>query len=127
MKPGAKILVIEDEKGIALALRLTLSGAGYDVCQAADGMSGLEKALAAQPDLILLDLILPRLSGFLVLEGLKQNMETRNIPVFILTAKAEEGDICKARSLGANEYLVKPVRAAELLQLIARYLNGEVS
>lgn len=122
---NAKILVVDDEKGIALALRFTLTGAGYKVIEAADGMDGLDKALVQQPDLVLLDLVLPKLSGFLVLEGLKQNPETQKIPVFILSAKAEEEDIRKARSLGASEYLVKPFRLAELLQLIQHYLKGK--
>ena len=120
---AAKILVIEDEKGIALAMRFTLQGAGYSVIMASDGMSGLEKAIFERPALILLDLILPRLSGFLVLEGLKQNEETRRIPVFITSAKAEEADVQRAKALGANEYLVKPFRTGEMLRLIQSYLK----
>jgi DNA-binding response OmpR family regulator len=113
-----KILVIDDEKGIAMALRFTLQGAGYIVISAVDGVSGMEKAFSELPDAILLDLVLPKLNGFLVLEGLKQNEETRTIPVIVLSARADEEDIRKARSLGASEYLVKPVKSAELLQLI---------
>jgi two-component system, OmpR family, alkaline phosphatase synthesis response regulator PhoP len=120
-----KILLVEDEKGIALALRHTLNGAGYDVWPAEDGMAGLEIALSKRPDLILLDLVLPKLNGFLVLEGLKQNEGTKTIPVFVISAKAEETDIRKARKLGAAEYLVKPFRSAELLTLISQYINKE--
>jgi DNA-binding response OmpR family regulator len=118
-----KILLVEDEKGIAMALRYTLGGAGYEVIHAGDGMTGLEYALSRQPDLVLLDLVLPKINGFLVLEGLKQNDDTRNIPVFVTSARAEEADIRRARRLGADEYLVKPFRTSELLLLLEEYLE----
>ncbi len=102
-----KILFIEDESALQKTFGDILKNKGYKVIKALDGESGLRSVKEEKPDLILLDLILPKMDGFEVLKGLKGNEETKNIPVIILTNLEETGDIQKALELGATTYLVK--------------------
>ena len=102
-----KILFIEDESALQKTFGDILKNKGYEVIKALDGESGLRSAKEERPDLILLDLILPRMDGFNVLKGLKASEETKNIPVIILTNLEETEDIQKALELGATTYLVK--------------------
>ncbi len=101
------ILFIEDESALQRTIGDILKSKDYRVIKALDGESGLRSAKEERPDLILLDLILPRMDGFKVLKGLKTNEETKNIPVIILTNLEETEDIQKALELGATTYLVK--------------------
>ena len=100
-----KILVIEDEATLQKALNDVLAQEGYDVLNALDGMSGLDIALKENPDLILLDIILPKMDGFEVLKRLKE--KESKIPIIILTNLSDISDIQKALDLGATTYLVK--------------------
>ena len=100
-----KILVIEDEATLQKALNDVLVQEGYDVLSALDGMSGLNLALKENPDLILLDIILPKMDGFEVLKKLKE--KDSQIPIIILTNLSDINDIQKALDLGATTYLVK--------------------
>ncbi|MDO8265061.1 MAG: response regulator [Candidatus Parcubacteria bacterium] len=102
-----KILFIEDETALQKTLGEVLIQEGYEVISALDGETGMELAETKNPDLILLDLILPKLNGFEVLEKLKENPATKNIPVIILTNLEKMEDIGKAMELGAKSYLVK--------------------
>lgn len=102
-----KILFIEDERGLQNALGDLLKKEGFEVISAFDGKTGLELAKEKKPDLILLDLILPKLPGFEVLRELKKEKETKNIPVIILTNLEEISEVNKALELGATTYLVK--------------------
>ncbi|OIP75876.1 MAG: hypothetical protein AUK07_00775 [Parcubacteria group bacterium CG2_30_36_21] len=102
-----KILFIEDESALQKTFGDILKNKGYGVLKALDGESGLRSAQGERPDLILLDLILPKMDGFEVLKELKENEETKNIPVIILTNLEETEDIQKALELGATTYLVK--------------------
>jgi len=102
-----KILFIEDESALQKTFGDILKNKGYGVLKALDGESGLRSAKGERPDLILLDLILPKMDGFEVLKELKENEETKNIPVIILTNLEETEDIQKALELGATTYLVK--------------------
>jgi len=101
------ILFIEDESALQRTIGDILKSKGYKVIKALDGESGLRSAKEEKPDLILLDLILPKMDGFEVLRGLKVSEETKNIPVIILTNLEETEDIQKALELGATTYLVK--------------------
>ena len=101
------ILFIEDESALQRTIGDILKSKDYKVIKALDGESGLRSAKEERPDLILLDLILPRMDGFKVLKGLKTSEETKNIPVIILTNLEETEDIQKALELGATTYLVK--------------------
>lgn len=102
-----KILFVEDEAALQEAMGGFLSSAGYKVINALDGEIGLRLAESEQPDLILLDLVLPKFGGFEVLERLKNNDKTKEIPVIILTNMENMNDINKAIELGASTYLVK--------------------
>jgi CheY-like chemotaxis protein len=102
-----KILFIEDEAALQKTLGELLRGEGYEVVSAIDGESGLRLAKEIKPDLILLDLILPKILGLKVLENLKSDPETKEIPVIILTNIEDTAGIEKAIELGATTYLVK--------------------
>ncbi len=102
-----KILFIEDEASLQKTISDTLKSAGYDVLQALDGEIGLRLAQTEKPDLILLDLIIPRKTGFEVLAELKKNPETNDLPVIVFTNLEALKDVERALSAGADTYLVK--------------------
>ena len=102
-----KILFIEDESVLQKTFERALRAEGYDVISALDGESGVKLAQTQSPDLILLDIILPKLNGFDVLKRLKEDSKTKEIPVIILTNLERMSDIDKALELGATTYLVK--------------------
>ena len=101
------ILFIEDESALQKTFGEVLGQEGYKIIPALDGETGLKLAKTKNPDLILLDLILPKIHGFDVLKKLKETEETKNIPVIILTNLEEVGDINKALEMGVTTYLVK--------------------
>jgi DNA-binding response OmpR family regulator len=103
----AKILFIEDESAVQKTVGEVLKQEGYEVISALDGEIGLRLAQTNKPDLILLDLILPKLHGLEVLKGLKENEQTKQIPVIVLTNLEDMSDIEKALEIGATTYLVK--------------------
>lgn len=102
-----KILFIEDESALQKTLGEILRQEDYEIISALDGETGLRLANAKKPDLILLDLVLPRIHGFEVLKKLKENAETKAIPVLVLTNLEDVKDIEKVLNLGATTYLVK--------------------
>lgn len=120
---GKKILLVEDEKNVILGVRTCLDAVGYDVEIVEDGEEALNAVSREHPDLILLDLLLPKLDGFEVLKVLKNNPETAKIPVIVLTAKAEEEDRQRALDLGANNYMTKPFKPQELWDRLKDYLS----
>ncbi len=102
-----KILFIEDESALQKTFGEVLTQEGYDVVKAMDGEEGLRLAQSEKPDLILLDLILPKMHGFEVLKQLKDDEETKDIPIIVLTNLESTDDVEKALELGATTYLVK--------------------
>lgn len=102
-----KVLIVEDDASMRNILSEKISGEGFKVSQAGDGQQGLELALAEHPDLILLDLLLPKLSGLDLLEGLRKDEEGRKIPVFVLTNLSENSIIYKSLALDAFAYFIK--------------------
>jgi two-component system, OmpR family, phosphate regulon response regulator PhoB len=113
-----RVLVIEDERDLVEGLVYNLQREGYDTIVAHDGQEGLRKAQTLLPDLILLDIMLPTLSGTEVLRDLRAGERTRDIPVIILSAKAEETDQVVGFSLGADDYVTKPFSPRVLMQKI---------
>ncbi len=102
-----KVLIVEDEEILLTALSEELKQEGFDVAGAKDGQEGVEKAASEKPDLILLDLVMPRLDGIGALKQLKENDDTRAIPVVILTNLSDYDKVSDALSMGAMDYLVK--------------------
>ncbi len=116
--PRLRILIIEDERGLTEVLEYNLKREGYETVLAHDGQEGLRKAQTLLPDLILLDIMLPGLSGFDVCRELRSGERTRDIPIIIISAKAEETDQIVGFSLGADDYVTKPFHVKVLLQRI---------
>lgn len=110
-----KILIVEDEKNIALTLAYNLMQAGYAYDVATDGEEGLNKALSGGFDLILLDLMLPKMDGFTVCKNVRQKLST---PIIILTARVDEVDKIMGLDIGADDYVTKPFAINELLSRI---------
>jgi DNA-binding response OmpR family regulator len=119
MAQAAKVLIIEDEADFLRIYSDLLSSKGYQVLQAADGQSGMEAIIADGPDVVLLDLILPELSGFEILERVRQTPEISNLPIIIFSVLGDQDKINKALQLGANDYAVKGFSSpAEILRKI---------
>lgn len=116
--PQPRILVIEDERALTKVLTYNLEREGYEVAVAHDGQEGLRKAQTLLPDLVLLDLMLPVLGGLEVCRELRGGERTRDIPIIMLTAKAEETDQIVGFSMGADDYVTKPFSVKVLLQRI---------
>lgn len=103
------ILIIDDEEPIRDLLKLTLKSAGFDtILESSNGEDGLALAARYKPDLILLDLMLPRMDGLSVCRHLKNSPDTKMIPIIMLTAKSDESDIVVGLEMGANDYITKP-------------------
>ena len=119
-----KILVIEDDAKISAALRVRLGAAGYQVVSAADGFSGLKMAMSHQPDLILLDIMMPVGMGFSVAERLK-DLGLGDIPIIFITASKRAGLRKMAQQLGAAGFFEKPYDAEELLAAISLILDSQ--
>ena len=116
--PRTRVLLIEDERALTEVLAYNLQREGYETLVAHDGQEGLRKAQTLLPDLIILDIMLPLLSGLDVCRELRAGERTRDIPIIILTAKAEETDQVVGFSLGADDYVTKPFSVKVLLQRI---------
>ena len=124
-----KVLVIDDEAPIRLLCRVNLEAEGMDVLEAADGPSGLDKARTERPDVILLDVMMPRLDGWRVAEELLLDQSTSRIPIVFLTARAEFRDRARGLDIGGVDYVTKPFNPLELAPLVedvlARVERGE--
>src|SRR5436189_3052014 len=123
---GKKIMIIEDESDVADLLTLNLRKAGFRTSTAADGASGLQRARDDRPDFLILDLMLPKMSGLEVCRILKSDTATSHIPILMLTAKAEEVDRIIGLEFGADDYVTKPFSPREVgLRVRAILRRGE--
>jgi DNA-binding response OmpR family regulator len=120
---GTKILVIDDEAPIRLLCRVNLEAEGMQVLEAADGPSGLEQARERQPDVVLLDVMMPGLDGWRVAEELLSDDRTRDIPIIFLTARAEFRDRARGLDIGGVDYVTKPFNPLELAPLVRGLLE----
>jgi DNA-binding response OmpR family regulator len=118
-----KVLVIDDEAPIRLLCRVNLEAEGMEVLEAADGPSGLDKARAGRPDVILLDVMMPGLDGWRVAEQLLDDPTTTGIPIVFLTARAEFRDRAKGLDIGGVDYITKPFNPLELAPLVRDLLD----
>lgn len=118
-----KILLVEDEQAQVLTIKDRLEFEGYEVIIAADGQEGLEKARREKPDLIMLDLMLPKIDGYKVCRMLKFDEKYKHIPIIMLTARAQEEDKKLGFEVCANAYITKPFEADVLLAKIKELLE----
>jgi DNA-binding response OmpR family regulator len=119
-----RILIIEDEREISLILKMRLENAGYDVKQAFDGEEGLNMVKADVPDLILLDIILPKRGGLQVLDDIKKDKSSEKIPVILVTGLTQEIEEVRKGALRADGCFLKPFDSVELLATIADFLKS---
>lgn len=119
----AKILIVDDEFESLKLTGMVLHARGYQVVAARDGAQALDKAVREEPDLVILDVMMPGMSGYEVCRRLRANPRTASIPVLMFTAKSQVMDRVVGFEAGADEYLVKPVRPAELLSRVEKILN----
>jgi DNA-binding response OmpR family regulator len=118
-----RIVIVEDEKDMADLVARRLTREGYAVETASDGVAGLDKIRSRLPDLALVDIMLPRMSGLDLLSELRKEPRTANIPVVIMTAKGEESDVVLGLHLGADDYVVKPFSLSVLTARVAAVLR----
>jgi DNA-binding response OmpR family regulator len=118
-----RILVVDDEEEILKVLWYRLNAAGFDVITAKDGPEGYEKACKEKPDLIVLDLMLPKLDGYKVCRMLKFDEKYKSIPIILVTARAEDNDKKLGREVGADAYVTKPYEAEVLLGKISELIR----
>ena len=112
--PRPKVLIVEDDRAIAEVLQYNLNNAGYETIISTDGQDALNQARLKLPDLVILDLMIPVIDGLEVCKRLRALPETRDAPILILTAKGEETDQIVGFSVGADDYVVKPVSYTHL-------------
>ena len=117
-RSAGRVLVVEDERDVAELLRYNLAKDGYDVVVAATGAEAVKQAHEAHPDVVLLDIMVPQLNGWEICRRLKQDAETRAIPVIMVTGRVEEGDKVLGFEVGADDYVTKPFSPRELLARI---------
>lgn len=120
-----KILFVEDEVDLIAMLQVRIEASGYEFLSADDGETGLEVALAEKPDLILLDLIMPKMNGYELCYSLKNNDEMKNIPIIIITASGAKKLEQKCIELGVEEIMHKPFDSSYLIERIAFHLNSK--
>ena len=120
-----KIVLAEDEPQIARLVEFKLKKEGYQVVSKGNGEEALAAIKAEKPDLILLDVMMPVMDGYEVLRRVKEDENLKNIPVVMLTAKAQERDVVKGIDLGAEDYITKPFHPAELLARVKKILGRE--
>ncbi len=114
---------MDDEPNVCELISEIVKGGGYEAHTAGGGHEGLEKASSVKPDLILLDVMMPVLNGWQMLERLRNNSDTEHIPVVMLTAKSETDALFRSRQLKVLDYFIKPVEGDELIRFIRRYLD----
>ncbi len=118
-----KVLIVDDEPDIVESIRFNLEGENIDCVEANDGEEALFQAKMAAPDLILLDVMLPKMNGYEVCRILKYDEEREHIPVIMLTSRTQDTDKLMGERVSADEYVCKPFIMDELVSMIKKYLN----
>jgi len=118
-----KILIAEDERDIRDLITFTLKFAGYEVVAAGDGQEALEKALVEIPDMIMMDVRMPRMTGYEACQRMKGEPAIKDIPVVFLSAKGQDAEIRTGLDMGAEEYLLKPFAPTELVERVGELLT----
>ena len=117
-----KILVVEDDPGALRLAQYVLQYEGYEGLTATNGLVGLKKAQTEQPDLVVLDVMLPGIDGFEICHRLRANPQTAQLPILMLSAKAQAVDKATGLKVGADDYLTKPADAAEIVRRVKKLL-----
>ena len=112
------MLVVDDSEVIRELISVNLELEGFDVCTAEDGQDALDRIEEIDPDLVTLDVVMPRLDGFQTAARLRANAATRHIPLVMVSAAAQEGDLQRGREIGVNAYITKPFQPEELVQVV---------
>lgn len=120
-----KVLIVDDEQNIAISVKFLMQREGFDVLVAHDGEEGLACVRAERPDLVLLDVMMPKLNGFEVCEAIRADPGLANIRILMLTAKGRAAEIDKGLSLGADAYIPKPFSTSELVAKVKELLAAE--
>lgn len=120
-----KILAVDDEKHIVRLVQINLLKEGYEVVTATNGREALEAVAQQKPDLIVMDVMMPEMDGFEALQKLKENPASADIPVIMLTAKAQDADVFKGWQSGADLYLTKPFNPQELITFVKRIFESQ--
>lgn len=120
----ARVLIVDDEANIVISLEFLMEQAGYVVAIARNGDEALDKIESFRPDLVLLDVMLPGVNGFDILQRVRQQPEHRSMAIIMLTAKGREVEVTKGLALGANAYITKPFSTRDLLAEVRRYLDS---
>lgn len=118
-----KILIVDDEKDLVETLTFRFEAAGYQVIAAYDGMEGLDKVKKDRPDLIILDVMMPKMDGYTVCRMLKFSETTKGIPIIMLTARGQDQDKALGKGVGADHYMTKPFEGSDLAKLIKQVLG----
>jgi DNA-binding response OmpR family regulator len=119
---AATILVVDDDPVILQLLQVNFEMEGFTVLTAADGVEGVERTRADRPDIVVSDVMMPRMSGLELVSALKGDPDTAGIPVLLLTAKAQQADVATGLEQGADDYVTKPFEPLELVDRVNRLL-----
>lgn len=117
-----KILIVDDEQDIVESLKFVLETSGYDCACAYDGEEGLKLAKELSPDLIILDVMMPKINGYKISRLLKYDNKYKNIPILMITARSQEEDKLIGEETGVDEYITKPFEIVEVLKKVEQYL-----
>ena len=119
-EPTVRVLVVDDSAVVRNLISVNLELEGFEVIPAVDGQAALELVSEARPDVITLDVVMPRMSGFDIVERLRSSPDTAGIPIVVVTGRAQAIDVARAEELGVDAYLTKPFEPAELVELVGR-------
>lgn len=118
-----KILIVEDEESLLKLESILLTSKGYDVRGVSNGQEALDAIAEEKPDLVLLDIMLPEIDGFEVCQRIKDDPDTKGIPVIMLTAKKSREDMARGEKVGADWYITKPFKSVMVIETIQRFLT----
>ena len=121
--PRKKVLLVDDSRTSVFMEEMILKKGPYDIVVAADGQEGVEKALAERPDLILMDMIMPRMTGLEAVRALRARAETKDIPIIMVTTRGEGDNVERGFESGVNDYVTKPIDGLLLLAKVRDYLG----
>jgi DNA-binding response OmpR family regulator len=121
--PRRKILLVDDSATTHMWIKMILNKSAYEMVSARDGMEGVEKALSETPDLILMDVVMPRMDGFAACRSLRTHAATRGTPIIMVTTRAEAKNVEEGFQSGCSDYITKPIDGLELMSKVRNFLG----